>query len=95
MIAYGEVLFFNGSVTSLTLVSFALMVVSSIIAASGDISAALSRTELSATVASTVTPVMGYLWMFVSLAYERQGQARLLTMSACRRIVRSLQLSYC
>ena len=41
LIAYGEVLWFGGSVTSLTLFSFGLMVVSSLIAAWADIEHAL------------------------------------------------------
>jgi GDP-mannose transporter len=44
LIAYGEVLWFGGSVTSMTLLSFGLMVFSSIVAAWADISNALSGT---------------------------------------------------
>ncbi|KAL0247300.1 GDP-mannose transporter 2 [Cryptococcus tetragattii IND107] len=80
LIAYGEVIWFGGHVTPLTLCSFFLMVGSSVIAAWADISTTLAR--LSAGVAvvdpisgadvplssSTVLDTMnvGYLWMFVN-----------------------------
>lgn len=47
LIAYGEVIWFGGRVTRLTLVSFGLMVFSSIIAAYGDISRVLALNNLS------------------------------------------------
>ncbi|ORX39294.1 hypothetical protein BD324DRAFT_619163 [Kockovaella imperatae] len=72
LIAYGEVFMFNGMVTGLTLVSFALMVGSSIIAAWADISSAfrspapidpytgLETPALRATIGSINA---GYIWM--------------------------------
>jgi GDP-mannose transporter len=79
LIAYGEVLWFGGSVTGLTLASFALMVGSSVIAAWADISSTLSTlAEDIATVdptsgAEVALPKgmigslnVGYLWMAVN-----------------------------
>ena len=65
LIAYGEVLWFGGSVTGMALFSFGLMVLSSVIAAWADIQHALqnyghSETEASAKV-STLNA--GYMWM--------------------------------
>jgi len=65
LIAYGEVLWFGGSVTGMTLFSFGLMVLSSVIAAWADIQHALvnyghSSTETSAQIA---TLNAGYIWM--------------------------------
>lgn len=79
LIAYGEVLWFGGRVTGLTLVSFMLMVVSSLIAAWADISSALVASDPAAEVvataaASSLTTVagivsnmnIGYFWMLVN-----------------------------
>ncbi|KAF8582764.1 UDP-galactose transporter [Ramaria rubella] len=81
LIAYGEVIWFGGSVTGLTLVSFILMVVSSIIAAWSDITHSLysynsswsNSPSRAANVNSTESPVAvvdqlnaGYLWMLVN-----------------------------
>ncbi|KAK2465630.1 hypothetical protein APHAL10511_002174 [Amanita phalloides] len=74
LIAYGEVLWFGGSVTALAFVAFIFMVISSIIAAWSDVSIALSG-SLSAshhatdikllTVGGTFrAPGVGYVWMF-------------------------------
>ncbi len=65
LIAYGEVLWFGGSVTSMALFSFGLMVMSSIIAAWADIQHALQNyghlsNEASAKI-STLNA--GYIWM--------------------------------
>ncbi|KAL8922599.1 MAG: hypothetical protein Q9208_005103 [Pyrenodesmia sp. 3 TL-2023] len=65
IIAYGEVLWFGGSVTGMALFSFGLMVLSSVIAAWADVQHALqsyghSETESSAKV-STLNA--GYMWM--------------------------------
>lgn len=64
VIAYGEVLWFGGSVTPMALLSFGLMVLSSIIAAWADIQAALNgighSTEPSAAISTLNT---GYAWM--------------------------------
>ena len=66
--AYGEVLWFGGSVTRLTLFSFGLIVLSSVVAAWADIQHALqnyghSNTEASAKI-STLNA--GYMWMLVN-----------------------------
>jgi GDP-mannose transporter len=65
LIAYGEVLWFGGSVTPLTLFSFGLMVFSSVIAAWADIQHALSsfgeQTEAATDAIATLNA--GYLWM--------------------------------
>lgn len=65
LIAYGEVLWFGGSVTGMALFSFGLMVLSSVIAAWADIQHALQNyghgiEEASAKV-STLNA--GYMWM--------------------------------
>jgi GDP-mannose transporter len=65
LIAYGEVLWFGGSVTPMALFSFGLMVFSSIIAAWADIQHALNgigQASEAATEAMT-TLHAGYLWM--------------------------------
>ncbi|KAL1972115.1 hypothetical protein VTN31DRAFT_7334 [Thermomyces dupontii] len=64
LIAYGEVLWFGGSVTGLTLFSFGLMVLSSVIAAWADIKHAL-ETSIDAT--SKVSMLnAGYIWMLIN-----------------------------
>lgn len=71
LIAYGEVFMFSGSVTGLTLVSFALMVGSSVIAAWADISAAWAGTidqttgrEIAAATHTILGGInVGYVWM--------------------------------
>ncbi|GMK57113.1 hypothetical protein CspeluHIS016_0309530 [Cutaneotrichosporon spelunceum] len=74
LIAYGEVFMFSGVVTGLTLVSFALMVGSSIIAAWADISTAWSTT-LDQTTGRELTShptiggvSVGYFWMALNCA---------------------------
>ncbi|CAG8695959.1 20201_t:CDS:2, partial [Dentiscutata erythropus] len=66
LIAYGEVLWFEGKISRLTMASFLLMVMSSILAAWSDISATFSE-------ASYVSLDPGYFWMgfncFSSAAY--------------------------
>nr|OQO24672.1 GDP-mannose transporter 1 [Rachicladosporium sp. CCFEE 5018] len=76
LIAYGEVIWFGGSVTSMTLLSFGLMVVSSLIAAWADIQHALtgSGEALTGEAAEKLSTLnAGYLWMlcncFCSAAY--------------------------
>lgn len=74
LIAYGEVLWFGGSVTALTLASFGLMVLSSMVAAWSDISHAISRyttiidpisdAEVVASPHPLATLNAGYFWMF-------------------------------
>jgi len=82
LIAYGEVIWFGGKVTSLTLVSFAIMVLSSVIAAWSDISSTLGTikggwstldTGTGAGSISSLTEVShhfsggsGYFWMFIN-----------------------------
>ncbi|PNS16153.1 hypothetical protein CAC42_4554 [Sphaceloma murrayae] len=74
LIAYGEVLWFGGSVTGMALVSFGLMVLSSVIAAWADIQHALSAHGTGGKAdAQIATLNAGYLWMgfncFCSAAY--------------------------
>ncbi|KAI9486134.1 MAG: hypothetical protein EXX96DRAFT_495818 [Benjaminiella poitrasii] len=57
LIAYGEVLWFGGSVTHLMLVSFSLMVLSSVIAGWADISDTLSQ------IVTLDSTFVGYFWM--------------------------------
>ncbi|GAA5980790.1 hypothetical protein JCM10908_003869 [Rhodotorula pacifica] len=64
LIAYGEVLWFGGSVTPLTLVSFALMVLSSIMAASTDLLNWLNGIEAPAKPGGQSS--VGYAWMMVN-----------------------------
>ncbi|QKX60827.1 uncharacterized protein TRUGW13939_07973 [Talaromyces rugulosus] len=64
LIAYGEVLWFGGSVTGLTLFSFGLMVFSSIIAAWADIQHALQTSVDANSQVSTLNA--GYIWMLVN-----------------------------
>lgn len=65
LIAYGEVLWFGGSVTPMALFSFGLMVLSSVIAAWADIQHALTSfgeaTDAATDAISTLNA--GYLWM--------------------------------
>lgn len=57
LIAYGEVLWFGGSVTSMALMSFVLIVLSSVVAAWSDISSAPAEVGAFN---------IGYLWMFTN-----------------------------
>lgn len=67
LIAYGEVLWFGGSVLPMTLLSFGLMVVSSIIAAWADIQHALSTYGQSSGAVDQVSTLnAGYMWMLVN-----------------------------
>lgn len=72
LIAYGEVLWFGGHVTGLTLISFGLMVISSLIAAWSDISAAIAQFgdapagESGNAAAKLGNLNAGYLWMMVN-----------------------------
>ncbi|KAF2490572.1 GDP-mannose transporter [Lophium mytilinum] len=65
LIAYGEVLWFGGSVTPMALFSFGLMVVSSVVAAWADIQHALSSFGDETTEATSAISTLnaGYLWM--------------------------------
>ena len=76
LIAYGEVLWFGGSVTGMSLFSFGLMVLSSVIAAWADIQHALQSfggTQSDEASAKISTLNAGYMWMlfncFCSAAY--------------------------
>lgn len=67
LIAYGEVLWFGGSVSGMSLVAFGLMVLSSVIAAWADITHALaahSGTAVSGEAAEQIATLnSGYIWM--------------------------------
>ena len=67
LIAYGEVLWFGGAVSSIALLSFGLMVLSSVVAAWADIRHAL-ESHGSSTQASTEIATLnsGYIWMLVN-----------------------------
>jgi len=78
LIAYGEVIWFGGSVTPTALFSFSLMVASSVIAAWADIQHALAsyggHSQLSKAASDKISTLnAGYLWMmfncFCSAAY--------------------------
>ncbi|KAK9467464.1 hypothetical protein V1512DRAFT_261252 [Lipomyces arxii] len=67
LIAYGEVLWFGGSVTGLTLFSFGLMVLSSIVAAWADIKNAIDSYGADSETATDIAALnLGYLWMFTN-----------------------------
>jgi len=64
VIAYGEVLWFGGRVTSITLLSFGLMVFSSVIAAWADIQAAVNGIGHSLETTEAISTLnAGYAWM--------------------------------
>lgn len=72
LIAYGEVLWFGGSVTGMALFSFGLMVLSSVVAAWADISDAIAHfgghgAALSAEASAKISTLnAGYVWMLVN-----------------------------
>jgi GDP-mannose transporter len=66
LIAYGEVIWFSGSVTPLTMVSFSLMVFSSVIAAWADITHAITSHAGSAAAEKVSTLNAGYVWMMLN-----------------------------
>ncbi|KAI5297001.1 GDP-mannose transporter into the lumen of the Golgi [Ascosphaera atra] len=66
LIAYGEVLWFGGSVTPMTLFSFGLMVLSSIIAAWADIRHALESAQDATATDKISTLNAGYVWMMIN-----------------------------
>ena len=66
LIAYGEVLWFGGSVTPITLFSFGLMVLSSIVAAWADIQHAISSMASDEAHSHISTLNAGYMWMFAN-----------------------------
>jgi len=64
VIAYGEVLWFGGSVTPMTLLSFGLMVLSSVIAAWADIQAVVDGVSHSHEASAALSTLnAGYAWM--------------------------------
>ncbi|KAI8391642.1 uncharacterized protein BYT42DRAFT_527258 [Radiomyces spectabilis] len=65
LIAYGDVLWFAGSVTALILISFALMILSSVIAGWNDISNAIGSLWMGYNNAASFA-IMGYFWMAVN-----------------------------
>ena len=67
LIAYGEVLWFGGSVSGMALFSFGLMVLSSVIAAWADIQHAItSHGSSSAADEQIATLNAGYIWMMAN-----------------------------
>ena len=70
LIAYGEVLWFGGSVTGMALLSFGLMVLSSVIAAWADIQHALTSnygdTETGEAAQAVSALNAGYVWMLIN-----------------------------
>ncbi|KAF2764272.1 GDP-mannose transporter 1 [Teratosphaeria nubilosa] len=70
LIAYGEVLWFGGTVTSMALLSFGLMVLSSVIAAWADIQHALSSYSGDASTGEAAEKIStlnaGYMWMMIN-----------------------------
>ena len=75
VIAYGEVLWFNGRVTSLALLSFGLMVMSSVVAALSDIQSAIEGSGHTGNAMLVLNA--GYLWMAFNVICTA---ARLLVM---------------
>ncbi|TDZ29579.1 GDP-mannose transporter [Colletotrichum trifolii] len=64
VIAYGEVLWFGGSVSPLSLLSFGLMVLSSVVAAWADVQHALGGNSHTAETSAAVSTLnAGYAWM--------------------------------
>ncbi|EDO15213.1 hypothetical protein Kpol_423p1 [Vanderwaltozyma polyspora DSM 70294] len=67
LIAYGEVIYFGGKVTSMELSSFILMVLSSVVATWGDKQAMQAKSLVESDVTVPVVPFnVGYLWMFAN-----------------------------
>ena len=68
LIAYGEVLWFGGTVTGMALFSFGLMVLSSVVAAWADIQHALQSFGHAAEEASNQVSMLnaGYMWMLAN-----------------------------
>lgn len=64
VVAYGEVLWFGGSVSPLALLSFGLMVLSSVIAAWADIQAAINGIGHTMETSDALSSLnAGYVWM--------------------------------
>ncbi|KAM0753189.1 GDP-mannose transporter [Meredithblackwellia eburnea MCA 4105] len=64
LIAYGELLWFDGHITGLTMISFALMVISSLVAAWTDIASAIW--DLPGAEKRGPESNVGYIWMLVN-----------------------------
>lgn len=78
VIAYAEVLWFNGRVTSLALLSFGLMVMSSVVAALADIQSAIDGFGHSGNSSAALSVLnAGYMWMAINVFCTA---ARLLVM---------------
>ena len=78
VIAYGEVLWFGGRVSPLALLSFGLMVFSSVVAAWADIQSAIGGFGHSGDSVAAVTMLnVGYMWMGLNVICT---SARLLVM---------------
>ncbi|KAH8655376.1 UDP-galactose transporter [Xylariales sp. PMI_506] len=68
VIAYGEVLWFGGTVSPLTLLAFGLMVLSSVVAAWADIHSAIAESHGTANPGSAVSVLnVGYAWMGLNI----------------------------
>jgi GDP-mannose transporter len=79
VIAYGEVLWFGGRVTSLALLSFGLMVLSSVVAAWADIQSAVQGFGQAGDSTAAITTLnAGYTWMALNVFCTA---ARLLSMN--------------
>lgn len=63
VIAYGEVLWFGGKMTPIMLLSFGLIVLSSVVAAWADIQAAVASGNSAEASATVSTLNAGYAWM--------------------------------
>ena len=67
LIAYGEVLWFGGSVTALALLSFGLMVLSSVVSAWADISATIAGYGAAPETTTRLASLnAGYVWMLLN-----------------------------
>lgn len=67
LIAYGEVIWFGGAVSSIALLSFGLMVVSSVVAAWADIRHALESHGSTAKASTDIATLnSGYIWMLAN-----------------------------
>ncbi|KAK4049366.1 GDP-mannose transporter into the lumen of the Golgi [Microbotryomycetes sp. JL221] len=68
LIAYGEMIWFGGTVSRLEFTSFVLMILSSVIAAAPNIAAAFSSTVVSAlaTDAKDTNTALGYFWVITN-----------------------------
>ena len=66
LIAYGEVLFFGGKVTSMELSSFLLMVLSSVVATLGDQQAVAAKAKANSAALGESFLNVGYIWMFIN-----------------------------